>query len=201
MARPVTRPQIWAALKDQRLVPADVTPKRDIGRWVDGELWYSVCVHKRHDELNAQVWVGVADFLESLGTYGRMGVDVRIGEDWVPWPVDAEDVQQLITMRYAPALAAVTSPSDILDALEAGVLERDGIRIGKQYAGRPANIVSAVILADHLGEHERAEANRAAARELKGVPSPWPGQDGDQWHSAQGWARSYGRAMGRPVRL
>ncbi len=143
MARPGKSAADWAALKDQRLVPADVTPKRDIGRWVDGELWYSVCVHKRHDELNAQVWVGVADFLESLGTYGRMGVDVRIGEDWEAVARRRRGRAAADRPGYAPALAAVTSPYDILDAVEAGVLERDGIRIGKQYAGRPANIVSA----------------------------------------------------------
>lgn len=202
MPRPVTRPQIWTALKDEGLVPVDVKPTRDIGRWVAGELWHAVCVHKSHDELSAQVWVGVAAFLEGLKGCGRMGVDVRIGEDWVPWPADADDVQQLLATRYAPALAAVTSPYDILDALEAGVLQRDGMSIGRLAASRPSNIVLAVILADYLGEPQRAEANRAAARQLKGIPQKFPnGTSADQWTLAQSWARTYSRSMGRPVHL
>jgi hypothetical protein len=130
-----------------------------------------------------------------------MGVDVRVGDGWASWPHNAGDVQALLDQRYAPALAAVRSPYDVLDALEAGILDRDGIRIGKRAASRPANVVSAVILAEHLGEPERAEANRQAARRLKGVPSPAPGMTADQWDMAKAWARDLGRAMGHPVRL
>jgi hypothetical protein len=201
MPRPVTRPQIWTALRDAGLVPADLTPTRDIGRWVDGDLWHAVGVRKVGDQLDWGVWVGVAAFLQSLDEYGRMGVDVRIGDGWEPWPLNAGDVHELLDQRYAPALAAVISPHDILDALEAGILDRNGIRIGRRAASRPGNVVSAVILAEHLGEPERAEANRQAARQLKGVPFPAPGMTADQWDMAKGWARDLGRAMGRPVRL
>jgi hypothetical protein len=52
MPRPVTRPQIWTALRDAGLVPADLTPTRDIGRWVDGDLWHAVGVRKVGDQLD-----------------------------------------------------------------------------------------------------------------------------------------------------
>ena len=198
MPRSVTRPQIWAALRAAGLVPGDVTPTRDIGRWVDGELWHAVAVRKVHERLDWGVWVGVAAFEESLSGFGSMGVNVRIGDGWLPWPADVGDVGQLLQHYYSPTLAAVRTPYDILDALEAGMVEREGVRIG--WGSRPANLVCAVILAEHLGEQERADRNRAAARALKGVPSA-PGQDVDQWYWAQAWARDYGRAMGRPVLL
>lgn len=200
MASAVSVGRLWDEGRSRGVVPAGIRPSRTVLRWVDEGLWRAVSVSKvSGDQVEWHVWVGVADFLDSLGGLGRMGVDVQCDGDYRPWPRNKAEASALWLDPIQRALECVQTPLDVLDALEAGAVERAGCVVGRRIASRPATLVPALVLAEHLGEPGRARSIREAIRDLKGTPLPLTGQDG--YASARSWAMDFGKALGRPVEL
>ena len=200
MPRSLTLSQLWQAGRSSGVIPSDARPVRCVVRWVDGDLWRSVAIRKvDRGQMELHVWIGVSEFLESLDGLGRMGLDVRCGEIYRPWPTDQAQAAKFWADPVSRALNAVDGPMDILVALQNGGIDRDGCRVGRATPDPQGWMVPALVLAEHMGEYERAEAIRTAILALRGTPVPGTGEDG--YASAQGWARRFSKALGKRVSI